>query len=44
MAYIGRNGWNTLPIGGSIPLEELLEAVEDSYALVVEKLPKKHRP
>ena len=25
MAYIGRNGWNTLTIGGAIPLDELLE-------------------
>lgn len=44
MAYIGRNGWNTLATDGAIPLEELLEAVEDSYAMVVAKLPKKHRP
>ncbi|KRE39028.1 hypothetical protein ASG73_01280 [Janibacter sp. Soil728] len=44
MAYIGRNGWNTLTVGGAIPLEELLEAVEDSYAAIVAKLPKKHRP
>lgn len=44
MAYIGRNGWSRLTIGGAIPPEELLEAVEDSYDLVVAKLPKKHRP
>lgn len=44
MAYIGRNGWNRLTIGGAIPPEELLEAVEDSYDLVVAKVPKKHRP
>jgi predicted DNA-binding protein (MmcQ/YjbR family) len=44
MAYIGRSGWNTLRIGGSIPDEELLEAVDASYSAVVSKLPKKDRP
>jgi len=44
MAYIGRSGWNTLRIGGAIPDDELREAIDDSYALVVSKLPKKHRP
>ena len=44
MAYIGRSGWNSLRIGGAIPDEELLEAVDDSYDIVVSKLPKKDRP
>lgn len=44
MAYIGRSGWNTLTLDGAIALQEILEAVEDSYSMVVEKLPKKHRP
>ena len=44
MAYIGRSGWNTLDIGGAIPDDEILEAVDASYATVVAKLPKKHRP
>ncbi len=44
MAYIGRSGWNTLRIGGTIPLEELVEAVDESYRLVVGRLPRKHRP
>ena len=44
MAYIGRSGWNTLAIGGAIPDEEILEAVDESYRLVVSQLPKKHRP
>ncbi len=44
MAYIGRSGWNTLRIDGSIPDDEIREAVDDSYATVVSKLPKKHRP
>jgi predicted DNA-binding protein (MmcQ/YjbR family) len=44
MAYIGRSGWNTLRIGGAIPDDELLEAVDASYEAVVAKLPKKDRP
>lgn len=44
MAYIGRSGWNSLALAGAIPDEELFEAVEESYRLVVTKLPKKHRP
>ena len=44
MAYIGRSGWNTLRLGGAIPDEEILEAVDTSYDLVVSKLPKRDRP
>lgn len=44
MRYIGRSGWNTLAFGGAISDEELFEAVEDSYRMVVEGLPRKHRP
>lgn len=44
MAYIGRSGWNTLDVGSEIPDDEIREAVDDSYDLVVSKLPKKHRP
>jgi predicted DNA-binding protein (MmcQ/YjbR family) len=44
MAYIGRSGWNTLDIGGTIPDEEVLEAVDASYAAVVAKLPRRQRP
>jgi predicted DNA-binding protein (MmcQ/YjbR family) len=44
MAYIGRSGWNTLRIGGAIPDDELLEAVDASYDTVVSKLPKRERP
>ena len=39
MAYIGKSGWNTLSIGGAIPAEELREAIDDSYRMVVSKLP-----
>ncbi len=44
MAYIGRSGWNTLRIGGAIPDDELLEAIDTSYDTVVSKLPRKERP
>ncbi len=44
MAYIGRSGWNTLDIGGAIPDDELLAAVDASYDMVVSKLAKKDRP
>lgn len=44
MPYIGRSGWNTLLVGGAIPDDELMEAVDASYDFVVAKLPKKDRP
>jgi predicted DNA-binding protein (MmcQ/YjbR family) len=44
MAYIGRSGWNTLRVGGAIPDEELIEAIDASYAAVVARLPRKDRP
>jgi predicted DNA-binding protein (MmcQ/YjbR family) len=44
MAYIGRSGWNTLRVGSNIPDDEIWEAVDASYELVVSKLPRKHRP
>ena len=44
MAYIGRSGWNTLRLGGAIPDEEILDAVDTSYDAVVSKLPRKDRP
>jgi len=44
MAYIGRYGWNTLRIGGAIPDDEVLEAIDGSYRAVVSRLPKAQRP
>jgi predicted DNA-binding protein (MmcQ/YjbR family) len=44
MAYIGRFGWNTLDLGGAIPDDEVLEAVDASYEQVVAKLPRAKRP
>jgi predicted DNA-binding protein (MmcQ/YjbR family) len=43
-AYIGRSGWNTLRLDGAIPDEEIRDAVDTSYDLVVAKLPKSRRP
>jgi predicted DNA-binding protein (MmcQ/YjbR family) len=42
--YIGRSGWNTLQVGGAIPDEEILDAIDASYDVVVSKLAKKDRP
>ena len=44
MPYIGRSGWNTLRVGSRIPDDEILEAVDTSYRLVVSKIAKRHRP
>lgn len=44
MAYIGRSGWNDLALAGAIADDELVEAVEESYRLVVSRLPKRDRP
>ena len=44
MAYIGRSGWNSLRLNGAIPDDELRDAVDASYELVVAKLPKSRRP
>jgi predicted DNA-binding protein (MmcQ/YjbR family) len=44
MPYIGRSGWNTLRFGGAIPDDEVLDAVEESYRMIVAKLPKKTAP
>lgn len=44
MPYIGRSGWNSLRVGGAIPDEEITEAIDASYDMVVSRLPKKDRP
>ncbi len=43
-AYIGRSGWNTLRLDGGIAADELVEAVDSSYDMVVAKLPRRERP
>jgi predicted DNA-binding protein (MmcQ/YjbR family) len=44
MAYIGRSGWNTLRVGSAIPDDEIRDAVDASYDMVVAGLPKRQRP
>ena len=44
MAYIGRSGWNSLRVAGEIPVEELCEAIDESYDLVVARMPRTDRP
>ncbi|NUO33567.1 MAG: MmcQ/YjbR family DNA-binding protein [Dermatophilaceae bacterium] len=44
LAYIGRHGWNSLRLGGAIGEDELLEAIETSYEIVVAGLPRSRRP
>lgn len=43
-AYIGRYGWNTFSLDGSIPDDEIAGLVDDSYASVVARLPRSQRP
>jgi predicted DNA-binding protein (MmcQ/YjbR family) len=44
MPYIGRHGWNTLRTTGAIEEDELREALETSYEIVVSGLPRSRRP
>lgn len=44
MPYIGRYGWNTVELNGTIPDEEIIELVDTSYDDVVARLPKSKRP
>jgi predicted DNA-binding protein (MmcQ/YjbR family) len=44
MAYIGRSGWNTVQLGGSVPDDEILELIDASYETIVAKLPRSKRP
>lgn len=44
MAYIGRSGWNDLRLGGAIEDDEVREAIDESYRLVVAGLARKYRP
>jgi predicted DNA-binding protein (MmcQ/YjbR family) len=44
MAYIGKHGWNTFQLNGTISAEEIKALIDTSYDLVVAKLPKSKRP
>ncbi|HEV3379377.1 MAG TPA: hypothetical protein VG142_00085 [Trebonia sp.] len=39
----GRSGWNSLQAGSAMPGEEITEAVDGCYDMVVSKLPTKDR-
>lgn len=43
-AYIGRSGWNSVRLGGTVPDDEILELIDTSYETIVAKLPKSKRP
>src|SRR5512139_322804 len=43
-AYIGRFGWISVALDGTVPADELTELIDDSYRLIAEKLPKARRP
>lgn len=44
MKYLATYGWNRLQVDTGIPIEELREAIEDSYRDVTSRLPVRHRP
>ena len=44
MPYLGRSGWNSFTLDGSIPDDEVADQIDASYAFVVAKLPKSKRP
>jgi predicted DNA-binding protein (MmcQ/YjbR family) len=43
-AYIGRYGWNSFTLDGTIPDDEIAELVDRSYEQVVSRLPRSLRP
>ena len=44
MPSIGRHGWNTVAVDGTVPVDALLELAGDSCAALVAKLPGRLRP
>ncbi len=44
MAYIGKHGWNTFALDGTIPDDEIRDLIDASYEQVMAKLPKSKRP
>jgi predicted DNA-binding protein (MmcQ/YjbR family) len=43
-SYVGRYGWNSVPLDGAVPVDELRELVDASYDAAVAALPKSRRP
>lgn len=44
LAYIGRYGWNSVRLDGTLPDAEVHELVDASYDTVVAALPRSRRP
>ena len=44
MAYIGKHGWNTFQLDGTIAPDEIKDLIDTSYNLILAKLPKSKRP
>lgn len=42
--HMNKKHWNTLLLDGSVPLNEIKRQIDNSYALVVQTLPKSRRP
>lgn len=42
--HMNKRHWNTVVLDGSIPDEDVLVMIDDSYELVVQGLPKARRP
>jgi predicted DNA-binding protein (MmcQ/YjbR family) len=42
--HMNKRHWNTVSLDGSLPDADLLAMIDDSYALVVQGLPKLQRP
>jgi predicted DNA-binding protein (MmcQ/YjbR family) len=42
--HMNKRHWNTVVVNGTIPARVLRQMIDDSYKLVVQKLPKKLRP
>jgi predicted DNA-binding protein (MmcQ/YjbR family) len=43
-AWIGRYGWNTVALDGTVPAAETKQLIDQSYETVVAKLPRSRRP
>jgi predicted DNA-binding protein (MmcQ/YjbR family) len=43
-SYVGRYGWNSVPLDGEVPVDDLRELVDASYDAAVAALPKSRRP
>ena len=42
--HMNKRHWVTVTLDGSVPAQLLVELVEDSYDLVVDRLPRARRP